>query len=175
MSKAYYGTEKGKSTVKKNAKKQNDEGYFRFGKGAIAVLKQGATRRGIVFGLTAESLESWWRSTPDHYVYCGISIADYLNLRDAFLTYEGSDWEIKKFSRFYLSPKHKAIRWMTIDRVENEQGYEINNMVKCCWICNSIKSNFFTAEHMRLLAPALIDRLLSQLGFEHVRLTPNKA
>ena len=40
---------------------------------------------------------------------------------------------------------------MTIDRKNSEQGYEINNLVKSCWICNSIKSNKYSYEEMKII------------------------
>jgi hypothetical protein len=92
-------------------------------------------------------------------VYCGISIEEYRILRDFILDYTGDNSTIKRFSRFYRSPKHAAINWMTLDRINNEIGYEIFNIVKCCWFCNSLKSDFFTPEEMRTFSPAIMEGL----------------
>lgn len=171
--KAYYQTDRGKSAIKKAVQTKADEGYFRFGQGAISILKAGAEKRGIEFDLTAFTLQKWWHATPDVCAYCGISIDDYLALRDALLKYDGHEYGIAKYRRFYRSPKHQAIRWMTIDRVSNELGYAIVNMVKSCWICNSLKSDFFTAKQMRSISPELIAELLTRLRMTDVKLTPN--
>src|ERR1039458_3522258 len=87
----YFSSEKGKATLKRGIKKQVDAGYYRFGKGAIPILRQGAKARGISFALTAETLEAWWRSVPDSCVYCGISIEEYRKLRDLILGYARSE------------------------------------------------------------------------------------
>jgi hypothetical protein len=155
----YFGSEKGKATLKRGIKKQAEAGYYRFGKGAIPILRQGAKVRGISFGLTAETLESWWHSVPDSCVYCGISIEEYRILRDFILGYTGDNSTIKRFLRFFRSPKHAAINWMTIDRINNGIGYEISNIVKCCWFCNSLKSDFFSPEEMRSFSPLIMERL----------------
>jgi len=168
--KAYYKTDRGKAAIKKGVKKKADEGYFRFGKGAISILKSGADKRGIAFALSADTLENWWKRTSDDCAYCGIKLCDYLRLRDAIVQYAGTDYEIIKYGRFYRSPKHKAIRWMTIDRVDNSVGYTLENMVKSCWICNSLKGDFFTGPQMRSISPLLISGLLSRLGIENVKL-----
>ncbi len=70
--------------------------------------------------------------------------------------------------RFYRSPKHQSIRWMTIDRIENEKGYEPENMVKACWICNSLKGDFFDGEQMKKIAPQIIARLEREIEKEKV-------
>jgi hypothetical protein len=155
----YFSSEKGKAALKRAVKKKADVGYYRFGKGAIPILRQGAKARGISFELTAETLEAWWHSVPDSCVYCGISIEEYKTLRDFILNYTGDNSTIKRFLRFYRSPKQAAINWMTIDRIDNEIGYEIANIVKCCWFCNSLKSDFFTPEEIQKFSPAIMEGL----------------
>jgi hypothetical protein len=155
----YFSSEKGKAALKRGIKKQTDAGYYRFGKGAIPILRQGAKARGISFELTVETLEAWWRSVPDSCVYCGISVEDHRKLRDFIQGYAGDNFTIKRFLRFYRSPKHASINWMTIDRIDNDIGYEISNIVKCCWFCNSLKSDFFTPEEMLKFSPAIMEGL----------------
>jgi hypothetical protein len=162
--KAYQQTEKGKAALKAASKKQLESGYFRFGRGAIPILHQGAKKRGIPFSLEPDSFAAWWVNTPDTCFYCGIAITEYLALRDAIIAYTGASYAITKFKRFYRSPKHAAIRWMTVDRKNNEQGYVIENLVKSCWICNSLKNDFFTAEQMQALMPEVINTLRLELN-----------
>ena len=38
--------------------------------------------------------------------------------------------------------------WMTLDRTDNAKGYIPGNLVPACFVCNRIKSNFFTYEEM---------------------------
>ncbi len=154
--------------LKRALTKAADAGYYRFGKGAIPILKQGAKKRGVDYKLTAESLEHWWHSHPDVCYYCGKTIDEYIEIRDFIIVYSGNNFEISKFKRFYRSPKHKGIRWMTIDRVDNSIGYDQSNMVKSCWICNSLKSDFVDGEQMKLLAPQIISKLESEIKNEKV-------
>lgn len=157
---------KGKAALKRALSRAADKGYYRYGRGAIPILRQGAKKRGIGFSLTSESLETWWHSVPDTCFYCGTPIEEYLEVRDFIVGYSGSNFEINKFKRFYRSPKHQAIRWMTIDRVKNDLGYQLDNMVKSCWICNSLKSDFFDGEQMRQIAPQIIRKLKKTISDE---------
>lgn len=161
--KKYFKTDKGKESLKKAINKKIEEGYYRFGKGAISRLKQSSKLRGIECDITPEQLEHWWLSTKDHCQYCGISQNDYIKLRDFILQYEGEDWEIIKFKRFFKTGRQKAIRWMTIDRADNTRGYLIDNIVKSCWICNSLKSDFFSFSLMKQLGPEIINQLLKKI------------
>jgi hypothetical protein len=35
-----------------------------------------------------------------------------------------------------------------LDRVDNEKGYDLNNVVSCCCLCNMTKSNWISAQEM---------------------------
>lgn len=163
---AYLKTPKGKEALQKALSRATDKGYYRFGKGAIPILRQGAEKRGVEFDLTAEALESWWNTVSDCCFYCGMQIDEYLKVRDFIVNYSGKNIEINKFKRFYRSPKHQTIRWMTIDRVKNDFGYTLDNIVKCCWICNSLKSDFFDGEQMKLIAQQIIQKLQNEISKE---------
>jgi hypothetical protein len=166
---AYVKTSRGKQALKRGLKKQQDEGYYRFGRGAIYNLRQGALARGLTFTLTSESLGDWWRETPDICAYCGITTAEFIRLRDFVNAYRGSDYEITKFRRVFKSSKHAAIRWLTLDRVENARGYELDNLVKCCWFCNSIKGSLLTQADMLLVGKSIIKRLSTQIEADQER------
>lgn len=160
----YSKTPRGKAALARGIKRQQDAGYYRFGKGAIPILKQGAEARGIAFSLSAEALETWWHQAPDACSYCGITTDDYKRLRDFVVSYDGTDYEILKFRRIFRSSKHAAINWLTLDRVDNSRGYELNNLVKCCWFCNSIKGSLLSALDMRVIAKNVIQRLQERIA-----------
>ena len=166
---AYLKTSRGKQVLKQALKKQQDKGYYRFGKGAIPILRQGALARGLTFTLTSESLSNWWRETPDVCAYCGITTAEFIRLRDCVNVYAGSDYEITKFRRVFRSSKQAAIRWLTLDRVENALGYELDNLVKCCWFCNYIKGTLLTHADMLLVGKSIIERLTTQIAAAEAR------
>ena len=76
----YFKTARGKAILRQAVARQQATGYYRFGRGAIPILKQGAKKRGITFTLTAESLDRWWQQIPDTYSYCGITTEEFKRL-----------------------------------------------------------------------------------------------
>lgn len=161
--KEFNKTEKGKVNVIKAQRKQFEEGYFRFGKGAIQNMSRSAEKRGIEFGLTENELSDWWKNNDDICYYCKISIETYRELRDFIINYNGDDWEIVRFKRFFGRDVHLKINDMTIDRMDSKKGYSLNNIVKSCWICNSLKSDFYTSDEMKEVSPIIIDSILRKL------------
>lgn len=155
----YYKSGKGKAGLDRSNARLKAAGYFRFGKGAISILRQGAKKRNLPFALTADTLETWWRQTPDQCAYCGISTAEFIRLRDIVVGYVGNNYEIEKFKRIFKSKKHAAIAWLTIDRVDNSGGYATANMVKCCWFCNALKGSLLMHEDIVAVAPQVMKRL----------------
>jgi hypothetical protein len=160
----YFKSAKGKAALARAVKSQQAAGYYRFGRGAIPILQQGARARGIAFSLTAESLEAWWQQIPDRCSYCGITIDEFKRLRDLVVSYDGTDYEILKFKRIFKSAKHRAINWLTLDRADNGRGYELGNLVKCCWFCNSTKGSLLTESDMRAIAKNVIQRLQGRIA-----------
>jgi hypothetical protein len=43
-----------------------------------------------------------------------------------------------------------------LDRIDSSKGYEINNVVSCCYICNIIKSNILSVEEMKAVVNLII-------------------
>lgn len=37
----------------------------------------------------------------------------------------------------------------SVDRLDSEKPYEINNVVACCWKCNNLKGNYLTVEETK--------------------------
>jgi hypothetical protein len=160
----YFKSAKGKAALARAIKKQQAAGYYRFGRGAMSILQQGARARGIAFSLTAESLEAWWQQIPDECSYCGITIGEFKRLRDFVVSYDGTDYEILKFKRIFKSAKHRAMNWLTLDRADNSRGYELDNLVKCCWFCNSTKGSLLTESDMKAIAKNVIQRLQGRIA-----------
>jgi len=48
-------------------------------------------------------------------------------------------------------------RSIGLDRLNSDLGYELNNVVSCCYLCNVVKGMFLTQEEMILVAKTLID------------------
>jgi hypothetical protein len=158
-SKEYNGTEKGKQNVKRAYQKQYSTGYFKYGKGAILNMSKSAQERNIEFKLSEDELYNWWVNSPDICSYCGISIEEYIKLRDFVINYEGAIWEINRYKRFFKLENQAKINDMTIDRVNNDGAYEINNIKKACWFCNSLKSDFHDEEEIKVIGKIVVDKL----------------
>jgi hypothetical protein len=161
---AYQRSERGSASLRRAIQKKQEEGYYRYGRGAIPILRQGAERRGIPFNLSPEGLESWWSETPDSCEYCRCTLEQFKELRDFVLAYEGANREITKFKRVFATSKQAKIGWLTIDRRDNVNGYSVGNLVKACWFCNYIKGSFLEHEDMRIIGPRVIERLRREIG-----------
>ena len=42
-----------------------------------------------------------------------------------------------------------------LDRKDNKLGYDLDNVVTCCWECNRLKSDIYTYDEFMLLSPIL--------------------
>lgn len=154
--KEYNKSEKGKKNVLKAQERQINSGYFRYGKGAIINMSKSAEKRGKKFSLTETELREWWLSNENKCYYCGVTIEEYRKIRDFIISYSGNNWMINRFKRFFKLKNQAKINDMTIDRMDNSKGYKIDNIVKSCWFCNSIKSDFFTKEEMLKIGPEIL-------------------
>lgn len=161
--KKFNATLKGKENVIKAQKKQFESGYFKYGKGAINNMSRSAEHRGVSFNLTEDLLKDWWIANENICFYCGFNITTYRVLRDYVIHYEGNDWEINRFKRFFMLDINAKINDMTIDRKDNSIGYEISNIVKSCWICNSLKSDFFTEAEMKVVGKTIVEHLIIKM------------
>ena len=99
-------------------------------RGIFDVIKQGALKRGIEFILNRDEFETWYNAQIKKCFYCERTEEQVLS--------NDSIMQIK-------------CNRLTIDRVENNKGYEISNIVLCCKRCNAIKSNYFNKEEMLLI------------------------
>lgn len=148
--------------------KKVSEGYYLFGKGGIAKLRYGANKRGIPFSLTPEVLEEWWKSTPDVCCYCNLTIEEYIKIRDFVHNYRGTNNNILKYKKF-LSKAIARSKRMTIERKDNQKGYEIDNIAKACWFCNSLKSHYLNEEDFSKDAPQRISDLKKEILKENAQ------
>jgi hypothetical protein len=53
---------------------------------------------------------------------------------------------------------------LTIDRANNERGYDLGNLVKACWICNSVKGHFLTSHEMKTVGQRIRDEIEAGLA-----------
>jgi len=132
-----------------------------------SAFKARSRRNGWECNLTTKRLNTWWRNTPDACVYCGITTKQYIIIRDIVMEYHGDDWEINRFKRFFSTSIQSQIARMTVDRKDTMKGYTIKNMAKACWICNALKSNFFSEEDMYLISKRVMTKLRAAIAKNH--------
>jgi hypothetical protein len=49
-----------------------------------------------------------------------------------------------------------SITGIGLDRLDNNKGYEINNVVSCCTTCNTIRSDLLTPEETKIAIQAIL-------------------
>lgn len=90
------------------------------------ILVTNAKKRAYVIEFALIDFVKWWYATPDTCFYCKRAL--------------------KEIAKDNISTRY--ISRLTIDRIDNDIGYNIDNIAKCCWLCNRVKSNDFTKDEM---------------------------
>lgn len=80
------------------------------------------------FNLKRKTFITWYNETPKTCHYCGLPEEHLKNIHGGHLD---------------------RVNRLTVDCIDNEVGYEINNIVLACNRCNLIKSNVFSYDEMR--------------------------
>ena len=137
--------------------------YWICGGGKISNLRRREQKRGRSFNLTVKQLRIWWKNTPDKCFYCGCSTNEFLRLRNFLLEYQGQKQNMKNYRCLLGNKNSSRTKYLTIDRLNNTIGYEIENIVKACWFCNHLKGFILTPEETLLIAPRIIGRLQDEL------------
>lgn len=155
-----YNQTKGKEKFTESRKRQIDSGYFRYGHGAFMNMQKSAAKRGIAFNLTETQLKEWWLNSEDKCFYCGCTPEKFIKYRDFIKYYGGTNLQILYIKgHVFNKSNYYKISTMTIDRVNSLIGYRVDNMVKACWICNSLKSNTYSEEDMKQIGPQVIKEI----------------
>jgi len=57
----------------------------------------------------------------------------------------------EQFIQYWEKPCYYCgdkVKFIGLDRIDNERGYTINNIVSCCWECNRMKKNYSQKEFL---------------------------
>lgn len=108
----------------RNKIRKHDRFYSLTPNGIYSHLKAGAKENKKLFNISKEDFISWYNFQEQECHYCKRTIKD---------TNKDSN---KKYNR------------LSIDRIDNNKGYILNNIVLSCTRCNLIKSNIFTYNQM---------------------------
>lgn len=55
----------------------------------------------------------------------------------------------------YCGHRNDVEAGIGLDRLDNERGYELDNVVSCCAICNLVRGDRFTPDEMKLLGQTI--------------------
>ena len=91
--------------------------------------KHNAKSNNIEFDISRSEFIDWYLNQKKECYYCGIS-QDKITLNND------------------LMPNINIHR-LTLDRLDSNKGYRLDNIVLCCARCNLIKNDFFTPEEMK--------------------------
>jgi hypothetical protein len=132
----YYNTHKDKCKIsRRNYFLKNKEAYRKYRRewrystaaGIYACISEGVRHngRGYKLTITRQEFIDWYNSQEKICFYCKRTHieaqADILN---------------------------RKINRLTIDRIDNDRGYEKGNLALACLRCNAIKNNYFTQDEM---------------------------
>lgn len=90
-------------------------------------IKRNARYRNIAVSITKEEFVKWWYEQKQVCVYCDIPVE----------------------RMAYVDKKRKLVKRLSVDRIDNEKGYENKNLALACLKCNFIKSNILSFDEMR--------------------------
>lgn len=107
--------------------------YRRSGAYKYVKVREGAQKRKIPVLFGRDDFAAWFDAAPKVCTYCGIEEAD-----------------LKGWTRNH---RHQTI---TVDRRDNDQPYDLSNLVLACFPCNQIKGSFLTEEEMRKVADLVL-------------------
>ncbi len=121
---AYKTWRKQYDLVNKKRQGEQEKAWRLTPQGIFCSIYSRAHKYKIPFNLIKDKFIEWYSKTAKICVYCGID-----------------ENENKKYRG------HNSLR-LTIDRKNSLNGYEIDNIVLACAICNTVKSNILTFEQM---------------------------
>jgi len=90
-------------------------------------IRRNARYRNLSFNLDKKEFIDWWNKQKQECFYCSIPVG-----------------------RFAIADLGKKLaKRLSIDRLNNKEGYKISNLVLACLRCNFIKSNLLTSKEMK--------------------------
>lgn len=109
--------------------------YNKTSKGIYHILKKNSKKKNIKLNISQKEFMRWYDAEKKCCHYCQIPL-NKLSL-------------LPKFNRA------KNYRF-SIDRKDNNLAYQKSNIVLCCMICNSVKSNILSYKEMILIGKTII-------------------
>lgn len=110
--------------------------------GKFNELKQDSLKRGIEFSLTYKQILKIMMTRVCYYCGDEVVVADKV-------------WGRKKASSAPLQ----------LDRKNNDKGYTVRNLVRCCSVCNFSKSRYLHSDEMRVVALVRVGQINQAINF----------
>lgn len=103
--------------------------------------KKVGSERSKIVNLTNEEFKEWFEKNYDKCCYyCGVTLDQYQ-------------------SSEFLKRIRPNIKIFGIDRKDTAKGYDINNIVVACNLCNSVKGSFFSQKEFKEIGKKYIRKL----------------
>jgi hypothetical protein len=71
-------------------------------------------------------------------------------------TLSEEQYSIVAIQRCHYCNRLSATTGSGLDRIDNNRGYELGNVLPCCGECNRLRSNVYTVEETRAMVQALL-------------------
>jgi len=110
----------------KEALKKSHRDWSYTGSGVYSSLSKNAKKRGILVEMSRRDFDIWWNLQEQVCHYCGIP----------FNIMQMLDWS-------------RGNRRMSIDRMNNDMPYRLDNIVLSCMKCNTLKGDIITYTEMK--------------------------
>jgi 5-methylcytosine-specific restriction endonuclease McrA len=105
--------------------------------GIYVAIKHRMKNKNIYLNFNKQDFVNWYNIQPKECIYC------------------------KRPESEAIQDKKGKYKRLTIDRKDNNKGYELNNIALCCYRCNNIKGDWLSYEEM-LIIGIQINNLIKQ-------------
>ncbi len=99
---------------------------------------------------------------PEVCYYCDMTILEFTEIRDFLMSYSGENKGLLSARRFFKG-KRSCCGVMSLDRIFSCDGYNRDNVVKCCLFCNLTRGVLLNEQETKIVGRMFKERMLSQL------------
>jgi len=124
-----------------------------------------AKKRGYSFTMSRDFFYNLFNGNKTCF-YCGMSSREWFHLKNYLLSYSGKNEIILEYVKKGLIGRNMSNDIMSVDRKCSYRGYDPDNVVVSCMICNWAKGWLLSCEDMQIIAPRIIKRLLDEVKKE---------
>jgi len=142
-----------------DAGKKSNKKYRDSVKGKLNSIKGRARKGGIDFSLNLNDVERIEKSS-NVCAYCGTDISTIVSVIEFSHIYNGDNTVIIKIKKALKSGINRTKK-LTFDRINSFEGYNSENVVLCCSLCNQAKGWIIPGDMYAEIAPAVIANIVN--------------